>query len=308
LAPLQLEYSDYAKWQRAHLRGLRLSKLIGYWTDQLAHAPAVLRLPTDHPRPKEQSFNGTVAGFMFDDPLAEALIALSRQQRVTLFMLLLTCYYALLYRYTGQEDLIVGAPVANRGHPELEPVIGIFVNTLILRVHLQESEAFSDLLKQVQTVSLGAFEHQALPFPKLIDELSAERIPGYSPLYQVVFNFQNASLIESSNPSAEGETMQLGQFPFVHSNTAKVDLNLTVTQNGSKISGGIEYNTDLFDRSTIDGMIAHYKIIAEAVVRDPSIPLMDIPLELGADERAQAAPLGDRSTLVEPGQFSFELE
>jgi len=312
LEPLQIEYSDYAKWQRASLRGLRLSKLVRYWVDQLAGAPSILQLPTDHPRPKDQTFNGTVAGFVFDDPLSEALLALCRQHKVTLFMLLLACYYTLLYRYTGQEDILVGAPVANRGNPELEPIIGIFVNTLILRVRLHDTQTFADLLADVQQVALAAFEHQALPFPKLVEELSVERVPGYPPLYQVVFNFQNASLIESENPSAEGEVMHDGRFPFVHSNTAKVDLNLTVTQNGSRVSGGIEYNTDLFERETIDGMIAHFKMIAEQIALDPSMALMDIPLEsaaAGADaegQRADAAAAGDAARFMDLGKFSFE--
>lgn len=297
LAPLQVEYSDYAQWQRVNLRGPRLTKLVNYWTDKLSGAPHVLQLPTDHPRPKDQTFNGTVAGFVFDESLSETIISLSRQHKVTTFMSLLACYYALLYRYTGHEDILVGAPVANRGRPELEPIIGIFVNTLILRVRLHDRQTFAGLLKDVQAMSLDAFEHQALPFEKLIEELNVERVPGYPPLYQVVFNFQNASLIESFNPSAEGETMNAGLFPLVHSNTAKVDLNLTVTQNGPNISGGFEYNTDLFEGRTIENMIAHFKMIAEAIAADPSIPLLEIPLS--ADSVTSEA-------LIERGDFNFE--
>ena len=313
LPPLQVEYSDYARWQRANLRGLRLSKLVNYWTAQLAGAPSILQLPTDYPRPKDQTFNGTLDGFVFDDDLSAELIALCRQHKITLFMLLLACYYTLLYRYTGQQDLVVGAPVANRGRPELEPIIGMFVNTLILRVKLQDGQTFADLLKEVQAMSLAAFEHQTLPFEKLIDELNVERVPGYPPLYQAVFNFQNASLIESANPRAEGETMESGDFPFVHSNTAKVDLNLTVTQNESKISGGFEYNTDLFDSATIAAMIDHFKMIARKIVADPSISLMDIPLGLDVSETgpdgndADNAGRRDQTRSIEDGEFNFEL-
>lgn len=304
-APLQAEYSDYAQWQRAYLRGLRMSKLVDYWTGKLSGAPQILNLPTDHPRPIDQTFNGTVVGFMLEDELSEALIALSRQYKVTLFMLLLTCYYTLLYRYTGQEDIIVGVPVANRVHPELEAIIGLFVNTLIFRVKLQDNRQFSSVLEEVQETSLQAFEHQMLPFPKLIDGLNVERVPGYPPLYQVVFNFQNASLIESSNPRAEGETMMKGDFPFVHSNTSKVDLNFTVTQSASTISGGIEYNTDLFDRETIDEMISHFKTIAEKVANDPTIQILDIALT-AADSAAE--PLrADRAPHLQSGEFNFEL-
>jgi len=231
-----------------------------------------------------------------------ALIALARRYHVTLFMLLLACYYTLLYRYTGQDDIIVGAPVAGRQHTELEPIIGIFINTLILRAELQDSHTFEDVVKKVQRTTLDAFEHQALPFPKLVDELNVERVPGYPPLYQVVFNFQNASLIESSDPFAEGESLVRDGFPLVHSNTSKVDLNLTITQRDAGISGGVEYNTDLFDPGTIDAMIAHLEVIAETVVSDPSIPLMDIPLTAAVHDAA----VRERGP-VEGGRFSFEL-
>lgn len=308
LAPLHVEYSDYARWQRVHLKGLRLSKLVDYWTRQLAGAPHVLRLPTDHPRPRDQTFRGTVVGFVLDDALSEALIALSRQHGVTVFMVMLACYCALLYRYTGQEDILVGAPVANRGHPELEPIIGIFVNTLILRSRPRDTLPFLELLKEVQAMSLAAFEHQALPFPKLVETLNVERAPGYPPLYQVVFNFQNASLIDSEAPSAEGETLHEGTFPFVHSNTAKVDLNLTVTHNGSRLSGGFEYSTDLFDAATIDTMVTHYRRIAEQVVAHPTMTLIEIPLEPGAGAEAVAGTGIEqaRSPLFEVGEFNFD--
>jgi surfactin family lipopeptide synthetase A len=311
LAPLpvlQLEYSDYAKWQRGYLRGLRLSKLVNYWTTQLAGAPPILSLPTDHPRPIDQTFNGTVVGFVFDQELSELLIAFSQRHRVTLFMLLLSCYYVLLYRYAGQEDIIVGAPVANRGHPELEAIIGLFVNTTILRIKLQDNRTFASLLQDVQATALDAFEHQSLPFGKLIDELNVERVPGYPPLYQVVFNFQNASLIESANPSAEGEAMVTERSPFVHSNTAKVDINLTVTQNGSGISGGIEYNSDLFDRETIERMIAHFKKIGETIVVDPAIQIIDIPLvgsNADVPDLDRIAARSEHAELIKSGEFNF---
>ena len=303
LAPLQVEYSDYARWQRAKLRGLRMTKLLKYWTTRLSGAPHILQLPTDHPRPEELSFRGTVVGFVLDDELAEALLALSREHKVTLFMLMLACYCALLYRYSGQEDMLIGAPVANRDHPELEPIIGLFVNTLILRIQLHESQTFAELVADVQRVCLAAFEHQALPFPKLVDELKVDRTPGYPPLYQVVFNFQNAALIESANPRAEGETMDSGDFPFVHSNTAKVDLNLTVTQNGDKVSGGFEYNTDLFEAQTIDEMIEHYRTIAEQVVGDPSIALMDLSLPTASADADTPEPA---TGPMDFGAFDFE--
>jgi non-ribosomal peptide synthetase component F len=312
LAPLALEYSDYARWQRTTLRGLRLSNLLNYWTAKLKGAPHVLPLPTDHPRPADQTFNGTVMGFVFPPELSEGVIALSRERKLTPFMVLLACYYILLYRYTGQEDIVVGAPVANRAQPELEPIIGLFVNTVILRMNVQESDTFSEFLRRVQQTSLEAFEHQALPFDKLVDALHVERVPGYPPLYQVVFNFQNASLIASDDPHAEAELMKEGDFPFAHSNTAKVDLNLTVTQNESVISGGIEYNTDLFEPATVQGMIAHYQAVVEAVVSDPSVAIIEIPLSVDSPRNVAAhqAVNGKAGSLVDlsGGDFNFEMD
>lgn len=313
LPPLPLEYSDYAKWQRRALHGLRLSKLLDYWTKQLAAVPQVLHIPTDRPRPKDQTFNGAVVGFVLPDELSDSLVALSRDSRVTLFTVLLACYYVLLYRYTGQEDIVVGAPVANRGHPELEPIIGLFVNTLILRVRLHESDTFSEVLREVSTTALDAFDHQALPFHKLVEELHVQRVPGYPPLYQIVFNFQNASLIESGRPMGEGEAMLSAGFPSVHSNTSKVDLNLTITQSESSVSGGIEYNTDLFDSETVDEMISHFLSIAEAVAVDQSVPILDIRLHTDTDrpppraiDDAQAGAQ-NQEEFIHGGQFNFEL-
>ena len=312
LAPLLVDYCDYARWQRESLHGIRLGKLLGFWRDQLAGAPHILHLPTDHPRPENQTFNGALAGFVFDDDLGEALIELSRERKVTLFMLLLACYFALLYRYTGQEDVLVGAPVAGRGHPELEPIIGLFVNTLILRARMKEDLTFAELLEDVRKTSLDAFEHQALPFERLVDELKVERVPGFLPLYQVVFNFQNAALIESEAPRAEGDLMEEGDFPLVHSQTAKVDVNLTVTQHESRISGGIEYNTDLFDAATIETMVSHFRAIAEQVSADPSIPILEIALpeypDGGRHQPVTARPGSDGGSEVhDDGKFDFEL-
>ena len=145
--------------------------------------------------------------------MSSGLLGLAREFKVTPFMLLLACYSSLLYRYAGQEDILIGVPVANREQPELESVIGIFVNTLILRIKLTGGQSFIDLLREVQATTLDAFQHQALPFPKLVEELNVERVPGYPPLYQVVFSFQNASLIESAKPGAEGEMMISEDFP-----------------------------------------------------------------------------------------------
>lgn len=305
LAPLAVEYSDYAQWQGSMLRGFRLSKLVDYWREALSGAPRVLQLTTDYPRTDVQTFNGAVASFVFPEALSRRIIALARERKLTSFMVMLACYCALLYRHTGQEDMLIGAPVANRDHPELERVIGLFVNTLILRVRFDDETTFLKLLDQVHATALAAFEHQALPFPMLVEALNVEREPGYPLLYQVVFNFQNASLIEAANPRSDGEVLAEGGFPFAHSNTSKVDLNLTVTQNDDRISGGFEYNSDLFGPESIAQMIAHFEAIATAVVDDPEVAIMDIAL--GGDR--VAPPAAEPSTTSEDeGRFSFELD
>ena len=214
LEPLQVEYSDYARWQRSHLRGLRLSKLLGYWTTQLAGAPHVLSLPTDRPRPEDQSFSGTLSAFLFDDSLSAALIALARRQGVTLFMVLLACYYAFLYRYTGQEDILVGAPVANRALRELEPVVGLFVNTLILRVQTGDTQTFEELLRAVQATSLAAFEHQALPFPKLVDELQRRAGAGISAALPGGVQLPERVADRIGQPGRGGRNRQPGALPL----------------------------------------------------------------------------------------------
>jgi non-ribosomal peptide synthetase component F len=288
--------------------------LLDYWRQQLDGAPHVLHLPIDHERPEDQTFNGTVLGFRFDDELSAKVIEFSRQHKVTVFTVLLACYFALLYRYSGQEDMLVGAPVANRGHPDLEPIIGLFVNTLVLRARLHEDVVFSELLDDVRTVTLGAYEHQSLPFERLVDELRVDRLPGFAPLYQVVFNFQNAALIESAAPSAEGEVMEQGDFPFVHSSTAKVDINLTVTLNDASISGGIEYNTDLFEPTSIEAMIARYRTIVSAVMRDPSLAVLEIPLLADSEDSAARGAASSPGTAAEAsdflsaGRFDFEFD
>jgi hypothetical protein len=305
LVPLAVEYSDYAQWQREMLRGFRLSKLVDYWTTVLAGAPRVLELDTDYPRAEVQTFNGTVAGFVLPDELSGRIIAFARERKLSSFMVMLACYCVLLYRHTGQEDMLIGAPVANRDHPELERVVGLFVNTLILRVKFTEEKTFLKLLEQVHATALAAFEHQALPFPMLVEALNVERTPGYPLLYQVVFNFQNASLIEAANPRSDGEVQAEGGFPFAHSNTSKVDLNLTVTQNEGRISGGFEYNSDLFSSETIARMISHFEAIAAAVVADPEIEIMDIAL----DADLEPGPAAEASAnFVDEGRFSFELD
>jgi hypothetical protein len=192
LSELPIQYADFAVWQRQWLQGEVLEKQLDYWRKQLEAAPPLLELLTDRPRPTIQAYRGARQALILPPSLTEALKALSLREEVTLFMMLLAGFKTLLYRYTGQGDIIVGSPIANRNRVEIEGLIGFFVNTLVLRTDLSENPTFRQLLRRVREVCLEAYAHQDLPFEKLVEELQPERNLGYSPLFQVMFILQNA--------------------------------------------------------------------------------------------------------------------
>ena len=192
LAPLPIQYADYALWQREWLQGEVLQGQLAYWRKQLADL-SPLTLPTDHPRPAVQTYRGAIQSLQLSAPMSEKLMALSRQEDVTLFMLLLAMFQVLLMRYTGQRDISVGTPIANRRQAELEEVIGFFVNTLVLRTDLSGNPTLQQMLGRVREVCLGAYAHQDIPFEKVVEELEPERDLSRSPLFQVLFVLQNIS-------------------------------------------------------------------------------------------------------------------
>jgi hypothetical protein len=277
---LPIQYADFAHWQRQWLQGEAVESQLDFWRGQLAEAPPVLRLPTDFPRPEDQTFRGAMLSFELPRGLSEELVRLGQRQGTTLFMTLLAAYLALVYRYTGQEDLVVGTPIANRNRAELEGLIGFFVNTLVLRVRVSGNRSFRELLARVGEVTLAAYDHQDLPFEKLVEELAPERDLSHTPLCQVVFNLQNAP----TWARAEGGLPAIAP----HSGTAKFDLNLTMSETAGGLQGAFEYNTDLFAEPTIARMRDHLAIILEAVAADPGVHLLDIPLQAG--RAASAAP------------------
>jgi hypothetical protein len=276
-----LQYADFARWQRGWLQGETLAALLAYWRAQLAGAPPVLRLPTDFPRPEDQTFAGAMLSFQLPRALADRVVRLGQRHGATLFMTLLAAWLVLLYRYTGEEDLVVGTPIANRNRAELEGLIGFFVNTLVLRVPVAGDESFGALLARVGEVTLAAYDHQDVPFEKLVDELAPGRDLRHTPLCQVVFNLQNAPTWARS----EGETPAITP----HSGTAKFDLNLTMAETGQGLAGAFEYNTDLFAEPTVRAMRDHLEAVLEAVTADPGIHLLDVPLERGTRAAARAA-------------------
>ncbi|MEA2691113.1 MAG: hypothetical protein QOJ16_500, partial [Acidobacteriota bacterium] len=273
LPELPIQYGDFAVWQRRQLSGLALSGLLDWWRERLAGAPAVLELPADRPRPRTQSFSGAHEPLVLPASLGAAVQALGQRSGTTLFMTLLAAFQALLSRYTGQEDVPVGSPIAGRTRRELEGLIGFFVNTLVLRGDLSGRPSFADLLSRVRETTLGAYGHQELPFERLVLALRPERHLDHAPLFQVLFVVQNAPPGVLHLPGVEVEPVA------VESGVAKFDLTLAFREGESgALHGTIEYSRDLFDRGTAIRFGAHFAALLTAAVADPSRPIAGLPL------------------------------
>ncbi|HEX8127476.1 MAG TPA: amino acid adenylation domain-containing protein [Pyrinomonadaceae bacterium] len=279
LEALEVQYGDYAEWQRAWLTGDVLDSQLHYWKNQLAGAPPILELPTDHPRPSLQTFVGAQHTFTIPANLTEALKKLNRRAGVTLFMTLLAVFKVLLQRYTGQDDIVVGAPIAGRNRAEIEPLIGFFVNTLVLRTDLGDNPTFQELLRRVRETTLGAFAHQDVPFEKLVEELQPERDLSHAPLFQVMFALQNAP-----QQALRLEGVELSVLD-VESATTRFDLVLNMTETTDGLSGEFSYNTGLFDRATIARMIEHFQNLLQSVASQPQNPISALPLSSPAELR-----------------------
>ena len=276
LAPLPVQYADFAVWQRQWLTQEILESQLDYWKQQLADLP-VLQLPYDHPRPKKGTFRGARQCLVLSFDLTQALKTLSQQEGVTLYMTLLAAFKTLLYRYTGQDDIVVGTFSANRNRPELEGLIGCFLNTLVLRTDMSGTPSFRELLKRVRQVTLGAYAHEDLPFEKLVQTLQPERNLSQNPLFQVAFAPQPP--MPSLN---SGWTInQLD----IQTDTAKFDLSLDVEERPEGIIGRLEYNTDLFDANTISRMIGHFQTLLEAIVANPEQRVSELPLLTEAERQ-----------------------
>ncbi|MFN6011462.1 MAG: amino acid adenylation domain-containing protein, partial [Microcystis sp.] len=272
LNPLSIQYGDFTLWQRQWLQGEVLQQQLDYWQKQLAGAPALLSLPTDRPRPNQQSFAGGHLPFSLSWELTEKLTQLTQEQGVTLFMTLLTAYAVLLYRYTEQEDILIGTPIANRNRSEIEGLIGFFVNTLVLRIDLSGKPNFNQLLGRVREMAMDAYAHQDLPFEMLVEVLQPERDLSHAPLFQVDFLLQNS-------PPSPLELTGLTATPLTTENdTAKFDLTLAMENTGAELKGVWEYNTDLFDRSTIERLTGNFITLLEALVVNLQQPIFQLPL------------------------------
>ena len=280
LPALAVQYADFARWQRQWLVGGERDAQLRYWTQQLAGAPAVLELPLDRPRPRTQSFHGAYLTVPIGGDVARGLRALGRAEGVTLFMTLLAAYDVLLWRYTGQRDVVVGSPIAGRMVSEVEPLIGFFVNTLVLRVRLAPQRSFRALLGRVREVCLGGYAHQDLPFEQLVDALNPVRNLSHPPVFQVAFTLQNLPPAgrELSGARVTAMDIDLG--------IAKFDLTLTVRETAGELLCAWEYNTDLFDAASVVRMAGHYLRLVEAAVAEPDLPVARLPF-IDAAERHQ---------------------
>ena len=271
LAELPIQYADFAAWQREWLQGEVLDTQLSYWKKQLAGIPEVLNLPTDQPRPAVQSYKGARKSIQLSRELSEGLKALSRKQGVTLFMTLLAAFQTLLYRYTGQKDIVVGSPIANRNRAEIEGLIGFFVNTLVLRSNFDDKPTFKELLAKVKETTLGAYAHQDLPFEKLVEVLQPKRYASHRSLIQVAFAYQNMPRQPLTLPEL---TVSRLQTPL---EIAKLDLTLFIWEAKEELAGSLDYATDLFDDATIGRVQEDFKTLLEAVVADPNRRLLDLP-------------------------------
>ena len=279
LAELPIQYADFAAWQREWLQGEVLETQLGYWEEQLKGAPALLELPTKGPRPALQSHRGATETAVFPRSLLTRLKALSRAEGASLFMTLLAAYQTLLGRYSGQEDILVGSPIAGRNRREVEGLIGFFVNMLVLRGDLSGNPTFRELLGRVREVALAAYAHQDLPFERLVEELQPERNLSYNPLFQISFALEN-----TPEPARLGALKT--SWGAVSSGTSKFDLSVEMTEGPEGLATAVEYCTDLFDREMIQRLLGHFRVLLEGIVADPDRRIMALPL-LTEPERHQ---------------------
>ncbi|MFG6107725.1 amino acid adenylation domain-containing protein [Leptothoe sp. EHU-05/26/07-4] len=280
LPKLPIQYADFASWQRRWLTGEVLETQLNYWKHQLAGIPNVLDLPTDNPRPLLQTFQGRKATFHLDFTLTTKLKALSQKSGVTLFMTLLSAFALLLSRYTAQDDIVIGAPIANRNRQEIEPLIGFFVNTLVLRIDLSAHPTLKELLQQVRQTTLDAYDHQDVPFERLVEVLQPQRSLSHHPIFQVMFALQNAPLAPQVLPDLTLTSLQPERA------IAKFDWTLFINETPNGLAGTWEYNSDLFTAETIDRLIGHFQILLGAMVETPSQTVKTLPL-LNSSEQHQ---------------------
>lgn len=279
LTPISVHYTDYAVWQRQWLKGDRLEQQLHYWKEQLLDV-SVLELPNDRPRKAIQSYSGARIPFQLSSELCSKLYRQTREQNATLFMVMLAGFKTLLFRYTGQHDIAVGTPLANRTHPEWESLIGFFVNTLVLRSQIREEDSFIDVVNKVQSVTLDAYANQDIPFDKLVEELNIQRNNSHSPLFQAAFTLQIKAISESLVIDNLSVDVSAG-----NTQTAKFDITMEMQERDGSLFGELEYNTDLFDRATMEDFVLRYETLLIALLDSPRQSISKLSL-LSSTEKA----------------------
>ncbi len=280
LPNLPIQYADYAQWQRSWLTGEVFDVQLDYWKKRLEGAPPILEVPTDRPRPSIQSFRGSLEHFNVAEDVVRGLRELCRQEGATMFMVLLAAFQTLLHRYSGQDAIVVGTPIAGRNRQELERLIGFFINTLVMRADFRDGLTFRQLLSEVKETALSAYAHQEFPFDKLVEELRPQRDLSHMPIIQAMFALQN-----TPEESIELPGLTIKQVN-VDNQTARFDLSLNVWETGPALTGYLSYRTDLFDAATIVRMLAHFRNLLESIGRDPDERVESLSL-LSEDERRQ---------------------
>ncbi|MFZ0538614.1 MAG: condensation domain-containing protein, partial [Candidatus Sulfotelmatobacter sp.] len=279
LPELTLQYAEYAQWQREYMSGELLKGEIEHWKHKLAGAQTLLDLPTDHPRPSSYSWHGATEEISLDGSILAKLKGLAQAESSTLFMLTMAAFQALLWRYTNQESILIGTPIAGRSEIEIENMIGLFVNTLVFRADFTHGLSFRELVRQTRSFALESYNHQDVPFEKLVEELIPQRSLETHPLFQVMFTFQNIPKQVFEIPG-----LRIKEMGF-EAGIAKFDLSAEVWEN-DEFHCQIEYNTDLFEQSTIRRMLAHFETLLSTVVENPDLTVAQIPI-MSTEERQQ---------------------
>src|SRR5262249_54360196 len=275
---LHIQYADYAAWQREWLQGELLEKHLKYWRETLAGAPMLLELPTDHPRPAAQSFRGARQFVKCPDGMLDNFKHLGRQEGTTLFMTMLAAFGTLLYRWSGQEDMLIGTPVSGRSRTEVEPLIGYFSNSVVLRVAMSGDPTFPELMRRVKEVALGAYSHQDLPFEKLVVEMQPQRDLSYSPVYQIMFSVGEQKGIGLELPGLEVTPI------IIDREIAKFDMTLGMTEMRQGLMCNIEYCSALFEASTMQRLANHFQTLLQGIIADPDRRISELPM-MSPEER-----------------------
>jgi amino acid adenylation domain-containing protein len=272
LPAVAVQYADYAAWQRREMTGARLGRELAYWTERLAGAPPVLEVPTDRPRPAVRSNRGASVAFTVDAAVRRELEAVGRRTGATLYMVVLAAWQVLLGRYSGQTDVVVGTPIAGRVRPELEGVVGLFVNSLALRTDLSGDPTFTEVVRRVRETALGAYEHQEVPFERVVEALAPERNLSHTPVFQAMVAWEIAAESDVQLPG-----ITTSRIP-VERGVSRLDLSLFMTDSGDRLSGVLEYNTDVFNHDRIVRMTGHLRRLLSEIARSPERKIASYPI------------------------------